>query len=72
MTTVEEYIDMLERKGLLDRVRAIHVSGVSVDLYPPGGAGRSSSVDEPQPTNSDPLAELKELLPNATFPRELT
>jgi hypothetical protein len=73
MTTVEEYIDMLERKGLLDRVRAIHVSGVSVDLYPPGGAGRSSSVDEPQPTTpDDPLAELKSLLPNATFPRELT
>lgn len=77
MTTVEECIETLQENGLLERLKSVTWDGLGntthFDLYPPGGAGRSSSVDELQPTTSDdPLAELKSLLPNATFPRELT
>ena len=70
--TTEEYLDMLDRRGLTDRLQAIRFTPdtVAIELYPLREAGRSSSVVEPpaESTREDPLREAKELLPNASFP----
>ena len=73
MATLDETLEMLSRRSLLDRLKSLSTDDGSIELYPPTVDKAPSVGDEPvRPSSAERASslrnELRAFLPNAILP----